>query len=156
MVVAKVIQEEQAARFSEFGDVNGGNFEFSLVLSDEEGTERGRRLANYAKTFNVPFKFKAIAKKWETITIHDLELDPDETLIVNCAYRFREALVFFSSLFDMIEANVGREVQERMLIEKGIWEAMNVIACEGGERIARPLTYKQWQVRNLRAGFRQL
>ncbi|KAL4576279.1 hypothetical protein LXL04_012371 [Taraxacum kok-saghyz] len=167
--------------------------------------ETGRRLANYAETFNVPFKFKAIAQKWETITIQDLELDPDETLIVNCAYRFRylldetvvvdsprnkvvnlirkmkpdmfiqgvvngsynapffitrfrEALFFFSSLFDMIEANVGREVQERMLIEKGIWgqEAMNVIACEGGERIARPETYKQWQVRNLRAGFRQL
>lgn len=167
--------------------------------------ETGRRLANYAETFNVPFKFKAIAQKWETITIDDLELDTNETLIVNCSYRFRylldetvivdsprnkvvnlikemnpdmfiqgvvngsynapffitrfrEALFYFSSLFDMIEANVGREVAERVLIEKGIWgsEAMNVIACEGGERISRPETYKQWQVRNLRAGFRQL
>lgn len=167
--------------------------------------ETGRRLANYAETFNVPFKFKAIAQKWETITIDDLELDTNETRIVNCSYRFRylldetvivdsprnkvvnlikemnpdmfiqgvvngsynapffitrfrEALFYFSSLFDMIEANVGREVAERVLIEKGIWgsEAMNVIACEGGERISRPETYKQWQVRNLRAGFRQL
>ncbi|KAF2318811.1 hypothetical protein GH714_010891 [Hevea brasiliensis] len=33
---------------------------------------------------------------------------------------------------------------------------MNVIACEGAERIERPETYKQWQVRALRAGFRQL
>ena len=33
---------------------------------------------------------------------------------------------------------------------------MNVIACEGSERIERPETYKQWQVRNLRAGFRPL
>ncbi|KAI3519939.1 hypothetical protein L1887_09159 [Cichorium endivia] len=167
--------------------------------------ETGRRLANYAETFNVPFKFKAIAQKWDTITLEDLELDRNETLIVNCSYRFRylldetvivdsprnkvvnliremdpdmfiqgvvngsynapffitrfrEALFYFSSLFDMIEANVGREVAERVLIEKGIWgpEAMNVIACEGGERISRPETYKQWQVRNLRAGFRQL
>lgn len=167
--------------------------------------ETGRRLANYAETFNVPFKFKAIAQKWETITLEDLELDSNETRIVNCSYRFRylldetvivdsprnkvvnlikemnpdmfiqgvvngsynapffitrfrEALFYFSSLFDMIEANVGREVAERVLIEKGIWgsEAMNVIACEGGERISRPETYKQWQVRNLRAGFRQL
>lgn len=167
--------------------------------------ETGRRLANYAETFSVPFKFKAIAQKWETITIDDLELDTNETRIVNCSYRFRylldetvivdsprnkvvnlikemnpdmfiqgvvngsynapffitrfrEALFYFSSLFDMIEANVGREVAERVLIEKGIWgsEAMNVIACEGGERISRPETYKQWQVRNLRAGFRQL
>ncbi|KAB1206410.1 Scarecrow-like protein 14 [Morella rubra] len=33
---------------------------------------------------------------------------------------------------------------------------MNAIACEGLERVERPETYKQWQVRNLRAGFRQL
>jgi hypothetical protein len=33
---------------------------------------------------------------------------------------------------------------------------MNVVACEGLERVERPETYKQWQVRNLRAGFRQL
>ncbi|KAK1421293.1 hypothetical protein QVD17_23501 [Tagetes erecta] len=167
--------------------------------------ETGSRLANYAETFNVPFKFKAIAQKWETITNDDLELDSDEMLIVNCAYRFkylldetviadcprnkvlnfirkmnpdmfiqsvingsynapffitrfREALFFFSSMFDMIEANATRETPERMLIEKVFWgrEAMNVIACEGGERIERPETYKQWQVRNTRAGFRQL
>lgn len=45
-----------------------------------------------------------------------------------------------------------------MLLEKMIFgqEAMNVIACEGAERIDRPETYKQWQVRNMRAGFIQL
>ncbi|CAH8356551.1 unnamed protein product [Eruca vesicaria subsp. sativa] len=31
---------------------------------------------------------------------------------------------------------------------------MSVIACEGPERFPRPETYKQWQVRILRAGFR--
>ncbi|PWA86075.1 Transcription factor GRAS [Artemisia annua] len=167
--------------------------------------ETGRRLANYAETFNVPFKFKAIAQKWETVTLNDLELESDEMLIVNCAYRFRylldetvivdsprnkvlnlirkmnphmfiqgvingsynapffitrfrEALFYFSSMFDMIEANATRDTPERTLLEKNLWgqEAMNVIACEGGERIERPETYKQWQVRNLRAGFRQL
>ncbi|KAI3731102.1 hypothetical protein L1987_62285 [Smallanthus sonchifolius] len=142
--------------------------------------ETGRRLANYAETFGVRFKFKAIAQKWETVTIEDLELDYEETLVVNCSYRFRylldetvivdsprnkvldlirkmnpeiyiqgivngsysapfflsrfrEALFFFSSLFDMLDATVDR-----------------------GERIERPETYKQWQVRNQRAGFRQV
>lgn len=169
--------------------------------------ETGSRLSNYAETFGVKFKFKAIAQKWETIKIEDLELDNEETLIVNCPYRlrnlldetvmgdsesprskvlklirkmnpeifiqgivngsysapffvtrFREALYFFSSLFDLLESNVGRDVEERMLIERTIWgrEAMNVIACEGGERIERPESYKQWQVRNQRAGFRQV
>ncbi|OAY38618.1 scarecrow-like protein 30 [Manihot esculenta] len=167
--------------------------------------ETGHRLSNYAKTFNVPFEFNAIAQKWDTIKIEDLKLDRDEVLVVNCVLRlrnlldetvvvesprnivlnliqkmnpdvfitgivngtysspyfitrFREALFHYSALFDMLEANVPREVPERMLIERDIfgWEAMNVIACEGAERLERPETYKQWQFRILRAGFRQL
>lgn len=53
---------------------------------------------------------------------------------------------------------MNRETEERILVEKELWgrEAMNVIACEGGERIERPETYKQWQVRNRRAGFCQI
>lgn len=72
--------------------------------------------------------------------------------------RFREALFHFSTIFDALETNVPRDIPERMLIEKEIfgWEAMNVIACEGSERIERPETYKQWQVRIMRAGFTPL
>ncbi|KAL8551995.1 hypothetical protein ACS0TY_000885 [Phlomoides rotata] len=85
--------------------------------------------------------------------------------IVNGSYnapffitRFREALFHYSSLFDMLDANIPREVHERMLLEKIVFgrEAMNVIACEAAERIERPETYKQWQFRNMRAGFEQL
>ena len=95
------------------------------------------------------------------------KMNPDVFIhgVVNGAYsapffitRFREALFHFSTLFDMLEANVPREVPERVLFERDIfgWEAMNVIACEGAERIERPETYKQWQMRIQRAGFRQL
>uniref|UniRef100_A0A5B7A2H4 Putative scarecrow-like protein 9 n=1 Tax=Davidia involucrata TaxID=16924 RepID=A0A5B7A2H4_DAVIN len=72
--------------------------------------------------------------------------------------RFREALFHFSAMFDMFEANILREDQYRMLFEKEVFgrDVMNVIACEGTERVERPETYKQWQVRNVRAGFRQL
>ena len=72
--------------------------------------------------------------------------------------RFREALFHFSALFDMLDATVSKENPERHLIERELFgrEAMNVIACEGSERVERPETYKQWQVRNLRAGFTQL
>ncbi|KAJ6983101.1 hypothetical protein NC653_026041 [Populus alba x Populus x berolinensis] len=95
------------------------------------------------------------------------KMNPDVFIhgVVNGAYsapffitRFREALFHFSTLFDMLEANVPREVPERVLFERDIfgWEAMNVIACEGAERIERPETYKQWKMRIQRAGFRQL
>ena len=72
--------------------------------------------------------------------------------------RFREALFHYSALFDMLETIVPREDRERTLLEKEVFgrQALNVIACEGWERVERPETYKQWQVRNLRAGFAQL
>lgn len=171
----------------------------------ERVEETGRRLADYAKAFNVPFEYVAIAKKWETIQLEELKIDRDEFLVVNCLYRsknlldesvsvdsqrnvflslvrkinpdifihgiingafnapffvtrFREALFHYSSLFDMLETIVPREDWERMLIEKEIFgrEALNVIACEGCERVERPETYKQWQARILRAGFTQV
>ncbi|GAV75169.1 GRAS domain-containing protein [Cephalotus follicularis] len=171
----------------------------------ERVEETGRRLANYAKTFKVPFEFNAIAQKWDTIQIEDLKIESGEVLVVNCLYRlrylldesvvsnsprnivlnlirkmnpdvfilgvrngaysapffisrFREALFHFSTLFDILETTVPPDIPERMLIEKEIIGrgAMNVIACEGAERIERPETYKQWQARNNRAGFTQL
>ncbi|KAM0948296.1 putative transcription factor GRAS family [Dioscorea sansibarensis] len=167
--------------------------------------ETGRRLADYARGFGVPFDYNSISSKWETITVEDLKLDKDEVLIVNCLYRFRnlvdetvvvdsprnkvlntirkanpdvfihgivngsysapffvtrfrEALFHFSALFDMLDTNVPREDAQRLLIERDLFgrEALNVISCEGSERVERPETYKQWQVRNLRAGFKQL
>ncbi|XP_062167955.1 scarecrow-like protein 9 [Alnus glutinosa] len=171
----------------------------------ERVEETGRRLANYAESFHVPFEYYPIAKKWETIQVEELKIEKDEFLVVNCLYRgknlhdesvsvrssrdivlnlirkinpdifihgivngsfnapffvtrFREALFHYSALFDMLETLVPREDRERMVIEKEIFgrEALNVIACEGWERMERPETYKQWQFRNLRAGFAQL
>ncbi|KAL6128213.1 hypothetical protein ACLB2K_071569 [Fragaria x ananassa] len=84
------------------------------------------------------------------------KMNPDVYIlgVVNGAYsapfflsRFREALFHFSTIFDMLDMCVPRDIPERMLIEREIFgrEAMNVIACEGSERIERPETYKQWQ-----------
>ncbi|KAF5940843.1 hypothetical protein HYC85_022010 [Camellia sinensis] len=121
--------------------------------------ETGRRLADYAQTFNVPFEYNAIAKRWDYIKLEDLMIDRDEFIVVNLPPFFvtclREALFHFSALFDMLETNAPHEHHERMLIEREIFEkeALNVIACEGWERVERPETYKQWQVRNLRASF---
>ncbi|KAJ6801074.1 putative scarecrow-like protein 9 [Iris pallida] len=71
--------------------------------------------------------------------------------------RFREALFFFSAIFDMLETNVPRENEQRLLSERELFgrEIINIIACEGSERVERPETYRQWQVRKLRAGFVQ-
>lgn len=72
--------------------------------------------------------------------------------------RFKEALFHFSTLFDLLDATVPKEDQGRMVFEREIYgkDAMNVIACEGLERVERPETYKQWHARNQRIGFKQL
>ncbi|CAL2263978.1 unnamed protein product [Prunus armeniaca] len=72
--------------------------------------------------------------------------------------RFREALFHFSALFDVFEASVPREDERRLMFEKYVYgkDILNVVACEGLERVERPETYKQWQVRYQRAGFKQL
>ncbi|TVU23266.1 hypothetical protein EJB05_25621, partial [Eragrostis curvula] len=169
--------------------------------------ETGRRLSNCAHQFGVPFKFHGIATKWDAISVADLDIDPDEVLIINsimqfgnlmdegvyihspsprdvvlnniqkmrpdvfilCVVngsygapffvtRFREALFYYSAMFDMLDATVPRDNEQRLLVEREIIGryAMNVIACEGLDRAERPETYKQWQVRNHRAGLRQL
>ncbi|KAK4440888.1 Scarecrow-like protein 14 [Sesamum alatum] len=95
------------------------------------------------------------------------KINPDMFIhgVVNGTYntpffvtRFREALFHFSSMFDMYEATISRDDQHRRLFEEQVFgkDAMNIIACEGTERVERPETYKQWQVRHHRAGFRQL
>jgi hypothetical protein len=168
--------------------------------------ETGLRLCKYAQEFGVPFEYQAIAvSKMEIILAEDLNLDPEEVLIVNCLYqfknlmdesvsiesprdtvltnirkmkphafvhaivngsfsapsfvtRFREALFHYSALFDVLDTTTPRESNQRMLIEQNIFgrAALNVIACEGTDRVERPETYEQWQVRNQRAGLKQL
>ncbi|PHT46745.1 Scarecrow-like protein 11 [Capsicum baccatum] len=94
------------------------------------------------------------------------QIKPDVFLhgIINGTYnssffetRFKEALFHYSSLFDM-EATVPRENQERLLFEKVNFgkEIMTIVAWEGTARFERPEPYKQWQLRNQRAGFRQI
>ncbi|KAJ0899779.1 putative transcription factor GRAS family [Helianthus annuus] len=83
--------------------------------------------------------------------------------VVNGAYsapffvtRFRETLFHYSALFDIFDSTLERENEQRLNFEKEFFgrEAMNVIACEGAERVERPESYKQWQVRTSRAGFK--
>ncbi|CAI9108121.1 OLC1v1007648C1 [Oldenlandia corymbosa var. corymbosa] len=72
--------------------------------------------------------------------------------------RFREAYLFFSSLFDAVDCNLPRDDEQRVKFEQNFFgpEIMNLVACEGHDRVVRPETYKQWQVRCIRDGFKLL
>ncbi|KAK8955984.1 Scarecrow-like protein 9 [Platanthera guangdongensis] len=49
--------------------------------------ETGRRLAEYAGRFGVPFEYHAIAAKFDDLKLEELSLDEDEVLVVNCLFR---------------------------------------------------------------------
>ncbi|PRQ34145.1 putative transcription factor GRAS family [Rosa chinensis] len=85
--------------------------------------------------------------------------------VVNGAYnspffltRFKQALFHYDALFNVFEATIPCEDQQRLFFERAGYgrDIMNVVACEGLEIVERPETYKKWQVRNVRAGFKQL
>ncbi|XP_018724301.2 scarecrow-like protein 34 [Eucalyptus grandis] len=72
--------------------------------------------------------------------------------------RFREVLFHLSAIYDMFDATLDADCEESLVFERELYgrEIMNVIACEGLERVERPETYKPWQVRIMRAGFKAL
>ncbi|KAF7094425.1 hypothetical protein CFC21_096735 [Triticum aestivum] len=97
--------------------------------------------------------------------IRDMKPDVFVECVANGGYgapffvtRFREALFFYSAHFDILDATIPRDNDERLMIERDLIGrgALNVIACEGADRVERPETYRQWQARNRRAGLRQL
>ncbi|OEL19424.1 Scarecrow-like protein 9 [Dichanthelium oligosanthes] len=72
--------------------------------------------------------------------------------------RFRDALHHYTALFDMMDTIVARDNDMRLQVEQGIFArcAVNVIACEGADRVERSQSYKKWEARSQRAGLRLL
>ncbi|GAA0155828.1 hypothetical protein LIER_13468 [Lithospermum erythrorhizon] len=72
--------------------------------------------------------------------------------------RFREAFFYYASLFDMLHVTLPHDDLQRLDFEKEFYmrEVVNIIACEGKQRVVRSETYKQWQIRSVRAGLKCL
>ncbi|CAM0149597.1 unnamed protein product [Urochloa decumbens] len=72
--------------------------------------------------------------------------------------RFREALFYYSAVFDVLDATMPRASHHRQLLERHVLGpcAINVVACEGRHRTDRFDSYRQWQLRSRRAGLKQL
>ncbi|XP_061368455.1 scarecrow-like protein 14 [Gastrolobium bilobum] len=152
-------------------------FEFNAIASRNWENIQVQDLkieSNELVAVNCLFRFKNLldetfeANSPRNAVLHLIrKINPDIFVqsVINGSYnspffvtRFREALFHFSALYDMCDNVIPRENPSRMMIEREIVgrEAINVIACEGFQRAERPETYKQWQVRNTRAGFKQL
>ncbi|CAI5949762.1 unnamed protein product [Closterium sp. NIES-64] len=69
--------------------------------------------------------------------------------------RFREALHYFSALYESLDASLPWNSTERALVEERIFgrKLVNIIACEGRERVERHESHARWHERMQRCGF---
>ncbi|KAL4559186.1 hypothetical protein LXL04_031320 [Taraxacum kok-saghyz] len=72
-------------------------------------------------------------------------------------HRFHEAYNYYSAMFDCLDATLSRESQERVNVEKQCLarDIVNIVACEGEERIERYEVSGKWKARMMMAGFRE-
>lgn len=69
--------------------------------------------------------------------------------------RFIEAYNYYSAVFDSLDATLPRESQDRMNVERQCLarDIVNIVACEGEERIERYEVAGKWRARMTMAGF---
>uniref|UniRef100_A0A0D3EW31 Uncharacterized protein n=1 Tax=Oryza barthii TaxID=65489 RepID=A0A0D3EW31_9ORYZ len=168
--------EETGRYLSDYAQTFNVPFEFQAIASRFEAVrmEDLHIEEDEVLIVNCMFKFKnlmdesVVAESPRNMALKTIrKMNPHVFIhgVVNGSYnapffvtRFREALFHYSAIFDMLETNIPKDNEQRLLIESALFsrEAINVISCEGLERMERPETYKQWQVRNQRVGFKQL
>ncbi|VVB04622.1 unnamed protein product [Arabis nemorensis] len=166
--------EDTGRRLKRFCDMFKVPFEYSFIAKKWETITLDELVIKSGETTVVNCVLRLQYTADETVSLNSprdtalklfRDINPDLFVFaeINGTYnspffltRFREALFHCSSHFDMYETTIQEENDCRTLVEREliIRDAMSVIAYEGAERFARPETYKQWQVRILRAGFR--
>ncbi|CAI9763978.1 unnamed protein product [Fraxinus pennsylvanica] len=69
--------------------------------------------------------------------------------------RFAEAYNYYSAVFESLDATLPRNSQDRMNVEKHCLarDIVNIVACEGEERIERYEVAGKWRARMSMAGF---
>lgn len=71
--------------------------------------------------------------------------------------RFKETLDYYSAMFESIDVTMPRDRKERINVEQQCLarDIVNIIACEGNERVERHELFGKWRLRFMMAGFRQ-
>lgn len=96
---------------------------------------------------NILFTIKSI--KPDIITVVEQEADHNGSVFLD---RFTESLHYYSSLFDSLE---GPPSQDRVMSELYLGrQILNLVACEGEDRVERHETLVQWRNRFSMGGFK--
>ncbi|CAL9193039.1 unnamed protein product [Musa hybrid cultivar] len=70
--------------------------------------------------------------------------------------RFLETVDYYAAIFESIDVTLPRENKERINVEQHCLarDIVNIIACEGDERVERHELFGKWRSRFMMAGFR--
>ncbi|CAD6252568.1 unnamed protein product [Miscanthus lutarioriparius] len=158
IAICKAITGRKKVHIVDYGEHHG--FHWPPLLEASKDRDGGPP--------EVPQRRRVEVGLWEMVCADDLDIEPDEVLIVNGLFHFgklmdegvdidntspRDMVLYcYSAMFDIMDATTPRDNEERLLVEQDILGCyvLNASACEGSERVERPETYKQWQVRGHR------
>ncbi|XWS15462.1 hypothetical protein CRYUN_Cryun34aG0002900 [Craigia yunnanensis] len=162
----------------------------------------GRRLSEFAESYNVPFEFHDVAMSGCEVQLEHLKVQPGEALAVNFPYvlhhmpdesvstwnhrdrllrlvkclspkvvtlveqesntntspffsRYLETLDYYTAMFESIDVACPRDDKQRISAEQHCVarDIVNMIACEGPERVERHELLGKWRSRFMMAGF---
>ncbi|CAA0833620.1 Scarecrow-like protein 5 [Striga hermonthica] len=98
---------------------------------------------------------RRLSPKVKVVTLVEQELDTSGAPFVA---RFVETLDYYLAVFESMDVALPREDKERVNVEQHCLarDIVNIIACEGVERVERHEVLDKWRLRFSMAGFRQL
>ncbi|XP_059662551.1 chitin-inducible gibberellin-responsive protein 1-like [Cornus florida] len=90
----------------------------------------------------------------KVVTLVEQESNTNTTPFIT---RFIETLQYYSAMFESIDVTMARDRKERINVEQHCLarDIVNIIACEGKERVERHELFGKWKSRFTMAGFRQ-
>nr|WUR05479.1 GRAS transcription factor 34 [Rheum palmatum] len=93
---------------------------------------------------------KGLNPKLVTVVEQDINTNTTPFLV-----RFSEAYSYYAAVFESLDVTFPRDSQDRMNVEKQCLarDVVNVVACEGEERIERYEVAGKWRARMAMAGF---
>lgn len=90
----------------------------------------------------------------KVVTLVEQESNTNTTPLLT---RFIETLDFYSAMFESIDVTMPRDRKERINVEQHCLakDIVNIIACEGKDRVERHELFGKWKSRFTMAGFQQ-
>ncbi|KAL1207993.1 Scarecrow-like protein 1 [Cardamine amara subsp. amara] len=160
-------------RLEQLGEDNGVSFKFKAVPSKTSIVSPSTLGCKPGETLIVNFAFQLHHMPDESVTtvnqrdelLHMVKsLNPKLVTVVEqdvntntspFLSRFIEAYEYYSAVFESLDMTLPRESQERMNVERQCLarDIVNIVACEGEERIERYEVAGKWRARMMMAGF---